>query len=546
MMDYSTSTSSTVADTDTARGWLQDAVLSRYRIGELIGHGQLSSVYRATSVARGEDVAIKLFDVDFGAKPDLAQRIEDELRACRTLGDVRVIAATSLEKYERCTLLVMPLMQRGSLAARIRARGALPLPEVERTIGEVAETLDGMHAHGLTHRGLKPENILFDGAGHACIVDVGLTDTLVAAGGIHGPRAAQARRYAAPEQWRAQKVDGRADQYALARIAYEMLTGGQREQQEIVEGVHTLSPVEVLAAVRLRKDVPLHVNAALRRALSANAANRFVTATDFANAFVGRTPNAVPGLPTAYPELGDFRARHHVVKIGGALAATLIIVFAADPAVNGATRRAGRRLVDYVQGNHRQVVLSLDAASPSAPSISQRGTGGGAKANATRGISPTATSLLKRSRHPAMLNSGRAVAADPSSSVGSEPVTVKLESPSPAGARPSTDPGGAQAISAGNHIVRDGRSWLKRMLSGAWIRGGASHPVAYIHVSVDRGSAFVAIDGLPRGAAPLTVSVDAGHHTISALGALDYGAAAGVDASGGDTAIVLLHGVGTP
>jgi len=307
-MEYLASTSPAPSDSDSSRELLQQAVAGSYRVEELIGRGQFSSVYRAAGVARGNDVALKLFDADLTSKPGLVQRVEDELRASLSLGDVRVLAAATLEQHEHCFFLAMPLMKQGSLGARIRARGALPLPEVQRIIGEVAATLDGMHSHGLTHRGLNPENILFDGAGHACVADAGLTDGLVVAGGIHGSRAAQARRYAAPEQWRAQKVDGRADQYALARIAYEMLTGGQREQQEIVEGVRTLTAVEVLAEVPLRKDVPLYVNAALRRALSANAANRYPSAGDFANALAGRAPGTTQGLPTAYPVWSFTRA----------------------------------------------------------------------------------------------------------------------------------------------------------------------------------------------------------------------------------------------
>jgi len=100
-------------------------------------------------------------------------------------------------------------------------------------------------------------------------------------------------------------------------------------------------------------------------------------------------------------------------------------------------------------------------------------------------------------------------------------------------------------LSAVEVAWRDGTSWLKRVFSGSTRRDAASQS-AFIQVSVDRGSAIVTIDGLPRGAAPVTVSVSQGHHTVSALGALNYGAVEGVNATGGDTTNVVLRGSGTP
>jgi serine/threonine protein kinase len=543
MMEHVASTSPTVPTSDSARECLEQAVAGRYRIEERIGRGQFSSVYRASSVSRGGDVAIKLLDADVGSKPELVRRIEDELRASMSLGDVRIVAAATVEQHEGCCFLVMPLMKQGSLAARIRERGALPLSDVERIIGEVAATLHGMHEHGLVHGGLTPENILFDGAGHACIVDAGLTETLLATGSIHGSRASLARRYAAPEQWRAQKVDGRADQYALARIGYEMLTGGQREQQEIVEGVHTLTPIEVFAHVPLRKDVPLRVNAALRRALSANAANRFASVRDFVNALTGRAPDAIQGLPTAYPVL-ELRARHPVLKVGGALAVVTIIVLAVDPSLRAAALRAGHALIGQLGGNHRQMQLSVDAA-PTAPSSNPISASDGSSAKTTRGTRTGPATLPARPSHSGVPISSNAVSTDSSINVSSDPVAVRIENPGSGGTLSSIDSGGEHGISGATRFLRDGTSWFKRIFSGAFGRGENGQS-AYIHVAVDKGNAVITIDGLPRGAAPLTVSVSAGHHTISALGELSYGVDQGVNASGGDTANVLLHAVRRP
>jgi eukaryotic-like serine/threonine-protein kinase len=524
---------------------LQAVIKERFRLHELIGTGLFSSVYRATDLRTRSEVALKLLSIDLRNFPKLLERLESSREACALIRETGVITPVSIEQHDSFSIVVTPLMTRDSLTNLLRARGPLPLKDVENIVSQVATTLDHLHARGLMHRALTPNNILFDSAGQACITDVGVTDDILMQCGIHGSLAARARTYAAPEQWRAQKIDGRVDQYALARIAYHMLTGGQREEQEIVEGVHTLSPVEVLAEVPLRKDVPLHVNAALRQALSANATNRFATASKFANAFAGRSPDAIPGMPTAYPDREVFRSRYRVLKVGGALMAVLIVAFALSPAVRAAVQRTGRALEGYLQSSRGQIHVTVDATPVATPSRSPEGPSGGSKAQSSGGAVPDRGPLLNRAGGSPTPGSGRANGTGPSGSTGSSPVTVKIGNASPDRAFSSTtSSSGLQGMSVLERAWRDGTSWLKRVFSGPASHDQVSQS-AYIQVSVDRGSAIVTVDGLPRGAAPVTVLVSAGHHTISALGALNYGAIEGVNATVGDTTRVVLRGGST-
>jgi serine/threonine protein kinase len=536
---------STQPETRLAR--LQTAVAERFRIHELIGSGLFSSVYRATEFSTRREVALKLLSVDLREFPKLLERLERSREACAAIKESGIVTPMTIEQHDSLSVVVMPLMARGSLAELLDSRGPLPLKDVETLVSQVAMTLDRIHARGLTHRALTPNNILFDSAGHACISDLGITDDVLTLCGIHGSLAARARTYAAPEQWRSQKIDGRADQYALARIAYHMLTGGQHEQQEIVQGVHTLLPVEVLAEVPLRKDVPLYVNAALRQALSANAANRFPTATNFANALAGRAPDAVPGLPTAYPDRDVFRSRYRVIKVGGALIALLLIGFAVSPAVRATVRRAGRALGGYLQSNRGQLQLSVDGTPLVARSPDPQANSAGGNARSSGGTVPDRAPPPNRSGASAgsTPGSGRARGSGPSGTTGNSSVTVRVGNTTPDRTFSAACSRGLPGISAVQIAWRDGTSWFKKMFAGAASRDEAS-PSAYIQVSVDRGTAVITIDGLPRGAAPVTVSVAAGQHTISALGALNYGAVEGVNASGGDTTSVVLRASSTP
>jgi serine/threonine protein kinase len=498
-------------------------------------------VFHATDVAHGGEVAIKLLDVNASATPDLASRLDSEQRACAFLGDDEVIAASSVEQHESTLFLVMPFMHGGSLAELLLKRGALPLDEVSKMMSDLAATLDRIHTHGITHRGLNPRNILFDFAGQLCIADVGVTDTVLGVVGIHGSRAARARAYAAPEQRRGQQVDGRADQYALAIIAHQMLTGAQHLQHESVEGIHTLDAIEVAAEVPLRKDIPLHVNAALRRALSAGAAHRFATTTEFAEALAGRAPEATPGLPTNRTEFRLIR-RRRIAGVMGTLLAILACITIADPKLRGIVARTWSNVGDYLPGSSgKRVVVYIDPVSaPGSPQVRQPTV---ARAHEAPQSAPGTPRLHPTARSRPAPAPVRSVATESSTATATDPITVRLGSSPTNGDITPHVPGAATTVATGRTVTRDAASWLKRLLAGSWFRGSSSE-TAYIHVFVDRGSTLVTIDGIPRGSTPLTAMVTPGHHSVSVHGTLDYGDAnSGVNASRGDTVTVSLHAV---
>jgi len=537
-VDSSRSVTSDRSGADAERARLQEAVLGRYRIEELIGRGMFSAVFHATDVAHGGEVAIKLLDVNATTTPDLASRLDSEQRACAFLGDDEVIAASSVEQHESTLFLVMPFMHGGSLADLLVRRGAMPFEEVSKMISDLAATLDLVHSHGITHRGLNPRNILFDFAGQLCIADVGVTDTVLGVVGIHGSRAARARAYAAPEQRRGQQVDGRADEYALAIIAHEMLTGAQRVQRESIDGIHTLDAIQVAAEVPLRKDIPLHVNAALRRALSAGAAHRFATTTEFAEALAGRGPEAVPGLPTTRAEFRLIR-RRRIAGVMGALFTILIIATVADPSLRRTVRHAWNVVGKYMPASSpRRVDLIIDPASStnaSQPAHPSSATPAEVQSGDRRPLSRPGSSA--KSRHEASATA----ATEPAGTTPSESKTIRLGASSSSENPVASVPGGATTVAAGKVALRNGSSWLERVFSGKWFRGSSTQ-TAYIRITVDRGSAVVTIDGIPRGTAPLTTSVDPGHHTVAVHGSVDYDApSAGVNASLGDTVAVSFH-----
>src|SRR5690242_115685 len=316
---------------------LQTAVGDSYRVGRRIGQGQVSAVFRAIRAGKHTEVALKLLDIDGAARPDLVQRLADLTH--RTMGlvwDTAVVPVT-LEQYGSTVLLAMPYIETGSVGALLAAGERLSVSHVVDLVSQVAEALDELQDRGLCHRGLTPENILLGREDKPCLTDVGVTDLILGETGVHGARLSKARAYAAPEQRRGKHVDGRADQYSLAVIAYELFIGRRRLRYEAVEGIHTLAPIEIHTDAPLRPDLPLYANLALRRALSASPANRFPTSSAFADALAGKTTDETAGLPTKRADLSLTRRRRVAAGVG-AFVVLLAMIAVIDPRLHAAAR----------------------------------------------------------------------------------------------------------------------------------------------------------------------------------------------------------------
>jgi serine/threonine protein kinase len=530
--DLSLDAASARADAERMR--LENAVGSRYRIQQRLGRGQFSTVYHAIGLDIPGAVALKLLDLDTTVNSELAERLEHDVRTSASLAVDGVLAPLGIERHESSLILVMPLMRAGNLTALLDSRGPLPLEEVKKIVLVLAATLDRLHKRNITHRGLTPENILYDAAGRPCISDVGVTDTLLTAKGTHGTRASRAAAYAAPEQRRSKMVDGRADQYALAIIAYELLTGERRVGDDLQVGIHTVPAIEVHSDVPLRKDVPLYVNAALRQALSANAVNRFATASQFAEAFAGVGPDQARGLPTTRARL-ILQRRRRIAGMVTAVFAILAIATVVDPTLQFHARNAWNAIAHRASLPEIKLGLPRDpVTSPlerSAGGSSATPSAGGGNASIASPGSPPSRAGDSRLQSSSAIQPLTAGPSDPGTG---SPTIIHLRSSIPDGSRLPDVPDGSKTVSEGRASLRDSWSWVTHTFT-LWF-GRSAPSSANIQVSADQGSAIVTIDGIPRGLAPLTVSVSPGHHTVSVSGSVDYEAATrDVNSQAGET-----------
>ena len=204
------------------------AMVSAYRVEQLLGTGGMGRVYRARHVVDGSVVALKVLRED---------QLSQERGVDRMMREAQILATVphgGIPRLHECGLLrdgrpwiAMELIAGTSLSSRL-ACGPLGHGEVIQLVAQVADVLAAAHARGVTHRDLKPDNILLvpDGDGVAVrVIDWGIAHHHAGARYTRHDEAIGTPTYMAPEQARGGPTDGRCDVYGLGVVAYQALTG---------------------------------------------------------------------------------------------------------------------------------------------------------------------------------------------------------------------------------------------------------------------------------------------------------------------------------
>lgn len=213
----------------------------RYKILELLGQGGMGSVYVAEQLALRKEVALKMIRPELAGDGEMAARFAREAMASAKLDHPHVAAALDYGTLpDGGAFLVMQLVRGRSLADVIEREGALPWARATAIAAQVADALAAAHAAGIVHRDLKPENVLLeprdDGSELVKVLDFGIARVAMDDG--PAPEGAAPRRaltrvgmvmgtpgYMAPEQAMGEKVDERADLYALGVMLWESVMG---------------------------------------------------------------------------------------------------------------------------------------------------------------------------------------------------------------------------------------------------------------------------------------------------------------------------------
>jgi len=266
---------------------LNAAVGATYRIQRELGAGGMATVYLAHDLKHDRDVAIKVLKPELGAVLG-AERFLSEIKVTANLRHPNLLPLFDSGEADGLLYYVMPYIEGPTLRTRLTTEQQLPVDEVKRLAALLAGALDYAHSAGVVHRDLKPENILIQ-AGQPIIADFGIALAVAQAGGDRITQTGLSLGtplYMSPEQASGErKVDARTDQYALAAMTYEMLTGEPPHTgataQVIIARLMTEAPRSMRNA---RPSVPPAMDVAVLRALSKSAADRFATCVEFVNA----------------------------------------------------------------------------------------------------------------------------------------------------------------------------------------------------------------------------------------------------------------------
>ncbi len=277
------------------------SVFAGCRVQEVIGHGDMGVVYRAEELALQRQVALKLILPEHSREERFRERFRRESWIAAAIDHPNVIPIFDAGDEDGVLFISMRLVNGTDLRALIAADGRIEPLRSARIVRQVGAALDAAHARGMLHRDVKPSNVLLARDDHVYLSDFGLAKRQSApVGGItrHGSIVARAE-YVAPEQILNERVDARADVYALGCLLFETLTG-EAPFAGWTDGPRALAHVSAArpSPVALRPDLPPEFDDVVRRAMAADPSDRYPSAGDLGRAALV----AAGGLRRARPE----------------------------------------------------------------------------------------------------------------------------------------------------------------------------------------------------------------------------------------------------
>jgi serine/threonine protein kinase len=293
-------------------------------------------VYLAVDPAIGRQIAVKVIRLDSFADAEQAAqlrlRLSREAAAAGRLNHPGIVTVYQLGEDEGTIYIAMEFLQGTSLDKLLKSGSIRDVREAMHLLWQIAEALDYAHSMGIVHRDIKPANILVREDGTAKITDFGIAK-ICSQNVTHTGEALGTPEYMAPEQIMALQVDGRADQFSLAVMAFLILSGRKPFEAATVSAlILQVVQADPLLLHEVNPQIPASADGVFGRALAKSPADRFGSCRDFVAALgaaLGTAPAEVPvQRPLAPPTGGRWSSRKYAaygilagVVVAGAIGA---------------------------------------------------------------------------------------------------------------------------------------------------------------------------------------------------------------------------------
>jgi hypothetical protein len=279
------------------------ALPSRYRVVRHIANGGMASVWAAEDELLGRLVAVKVLSAGYAQDERANRRFLREARAGARLSDCRhIVTVYDIGEHDGRPFMVMEHFSGGTVADRLRSGRDIPRALALRWLREAAEALDCAHRHDVVHRDVKPANLLIDERGRLAVGDFGIATVATEASLTQTGQVLGTAAYISPEQARGHSATDASDRYALAVVAFELLTG-RRPFTADHPAAQARAHVEdsMPSASAAAGGLPARVDRVLSSGMAKDPAQRPASAADFMDALDDALDGQVApaGPPTA-------------------------------------------------------------------------------------------------------------------------------------------------------------------------------------------------------------------------------------------------------
>jgi len=268
-----------------AQGSRVGTMFGPYLLKRLLGRGGMGEVYEAEHTVKQWTVALKLMSQTISQDPVFRKRMEREARITGRLLEPHVVPIHDYGEIDGHLFLEMRLIEGTDLGSLLQRSGPLSPPRAVAIIHQVASALDAAHAAGVTHRDVKPQNILMTGDDFAYLVDFGIASAKTEEKLTQLGTAVGTFKYMSPERFSNDEVTSRADVYALACVLYECLTGAppyRADSTGTLIAAHMMEPIPRPSAQSV--GVRPAFDAVIARGMAKNPDDRYASAGELAAA----------------------------------------------------------------------------------------------------------------------------------------------------------------------------------------------------------------------------------------------------------------------